>query len=447
MIINDVYFNNSVFKGVSEKYIYRLFVLLMVILVILFANCLQIMKPTLILILDTRSKKKTGKYPVKLRITFNRKSVYYPTGYDLDEEEWAFLNGKEKLSRKQKEAKATIIGIQGKAKAVIDDMRGFSFAGFDKVFYKNQVTAGSLFDLYNDYIMRLEQEGRLGTASSYQCSLNSLKSYKAKLDFDQVTPEFLNAYEQWMVSKEKSMTTVGIYLRSMRTIFNEAINVGLVMKENYPFGKRKYEIPAGRNIKKALTLADVNKIYKYDTVAGTTADRSKDFWMFCYLCNGINMKDILLLKFKNIKGDNIEFVRAKTQRSTKTNQKTISIYLLPETKAIIDKWGNDQQLPDNYVFPVLSADMDNARQRAVIGQFTKTVNKYVQRIADDLKMDKHVTTYTARHTFSTVLKRSGASTEFISEALGHSNKKTTESYLDSFEKDTQKEFAQKLLAF
>jgi len=64
-----------------------------------------------------------------------------------------------------------------------------------------------------------------------------------------------------------------------------------------------------------------------------------------------------------------------------------------------------------------------------------------------LKLEKHVTTYTAWHTFSTVLKRSGASTEYISEALGQSNKKTTESYLDSFEQDTQKEFAKKLLGF
>ena len=79
--------------------------------------------------------------------------------------------------------------------------------------------------------------------------------------------------------------------------------------------------------------------------------------------------------------------------------------------------------------------------------FNRTVNKYIDVIAKDLGIEKHVTTYTARHTYSTVLKRSGASVEFISEALGHSNKKTTENYLDSFERDTQKKFAEKLIAF
>jgi integrase/recombinase XerD len=405
------------------------------------------MKPTLLLVLDTRSEKKSGKYPVKLRITYNRKSKYIATGYDMVESEWANLNGGDKLSRKEKEIKETLIGIQGKAQGVIDDMKFFNFVAFDKLFYKNRTSEGTLFNQYEEYIKRLTEEERLGTASSYQCSLNSLKEYKAKIDFEQVTPEFLNGYEKWMTGKDKSVTTVGIYLRALRTIFNEAISAGLIAKEMYPFGKRKYEIPSGRNIKKALTLVDVNKIFKFKTPKGSTAQRSKDFWMFCYLCNGINIKDILLLKFKNLAGDHIEFVRAKTQRSTKTNQKPISIYLLPETKQIIERWGNPDRLPDSYIFPILSNEMTAEKQRAVIQQFTKTVNKYIQRIASDLKIEKHVTTYTARHTFSTVLKRSGASTEFISEALGHSNKKTTESYLDSFEKETQKEYAKKLVAF
>ena len=64
-----------------------------------------------------------------------------------------------------------------------------------------------------------------------------------------------------------------------------------------------------------------------------------------------------------------------------------------------------------------------------------------------LGIDKKATTYVARHTFSTVLKRSGASTEYIQEALGHSDVKTTENYLDSFGKDVKREFAHRLSSF
>ena len=46
-----------------------------------------------------------------------------------------------------------------------------------------------------------------------------------------------------------------------------------------------------------------------------------------------------------------------------------------------------------------------------------------------------ISTYTARHSFASVLKRSGANIAYISESLGHSDLKTTENYLASFEKE------------
>ena len=45
----------------------------------------------------------------------------------------------------------------------------------------------------------------------------------------------------------------------------------------------------------------------------------------------------------------------------------------------------------------------------------KKINKFMKRIGDNLGFDLKVTTYTARHSFATVLKRSGAPIEFISE--------------------------------
>ena len=71
----------------------------------------------------------------------------------------------------------------------------------------------------------------------------------------------------------------------------------------------------------------------------------------------------------------------------------------------------------------------------------------MKEILPNLGIDKKATTYVARHTFSTVLKRSGASIEFIQEALGHTDIKTTESYLDSFDRETKWELAGRLSAF
>jgi integrase/recombinase XerD len=52
-----------------------------------------------------------------------------------------------------------------------------------------------------------------------------------------------------------------MYLRALRAIIKVAIKQGLMSFDDYPFGKRKYIIPSGRNIKKALTIEEIAKIY------------------------------------------------------------------------------------------------------------------------------------------------------------------------------------------
>lgn len=70
-----------------------------------------------------------------------------------------------------------------------------------------------------------------------------------------------------MLEQEYSKTTVGIYTRCLRAMFNEAIFQGIIKRDKcYPFGRRKYQCPSSRNIQKALTLDDIGKIYYYEPV-------------------------------------------------------------------------------------------------------------------------------------------------------------------------------------
>ena len=75
----------------------------------------------------------------------------------------------------------------------------------------------------------------------------------------------------------------------------------------------------------------------------------------------------------------------------------------------------------------------------------KRINRYLKLIGDPLPLPTPLTTYTARHSFATVLKRSGVSTSIISESLGHSSEKITQIYLDSFENSQIDEAMQHLL--
>ena len=60
------------------------------------------------------------------------------------------------------------------------------------------------------------------------------------------------------------------------------------------------------------------------------------------------------------------------------------------------------------------------------------LNKHLKEIVLVLNLSIPLTTYVARHSYATVLKRAGVSTSIISESLGHSSERITQIYLDSF---------------
>lgn len=402
------------------------------------------------IVLDKRFQKKDGKFAVKLRITHNREQKYYPVNVSLLEEDWDKVQSV-KAKGEHKEHQMYFAKIEQKANDIIKGLEKFSFQAFEKIFNEKTDRSKDVYSYFEAYMMQMKNEGRSGTESSYRCALNSFKAFinsnkRKLLPFSEITPSWLQDYESWMLKSSKSITSTGIYLRSLRTIINMAIEDGTFSKEFYPFGKRKYVIPAGRNVKKALAIADIKQIVKFNT--STEAEqKAKDIWMLSYLCNGANMKDLALLRWKDIDSKRIVFIRAKTARTTKQDTKPIVVMMLPEIKAIIDKWAIPSSNAEDYIFRVLDKSDKPETQLRKIRQFIKTTNKYMKRIGEALGLDLKLTTYSARHSFATVLKRSGAPIEFISESLGHKDLKTTENYLDSFEDDVKESYQKQLLNF
>ena len=60
----------------------------------------------------------------------------------------------------------------------------------------------------------------------------------------------------------------------------------------------------------------------------------------------------------------------------------------------------------------------------------KRVNKDLKELAGLAGVEKNITTYVARHSYATVLRRNRVSKEIIGQSLGHDNTKTTDIYLD-----------------
>jgi len=440
------------------------------------------MLASLSVILDTRRiKSKTSKYPLKLRVTYDRKSRYYPTIYDLKEEEFAKL-GAPNTRADLKVIRGKLKEIERSAETAAKDIFPFSFADFEKEFVLNNpsflqrkaitdvkvegnygydvsqyahrfpifkeltMPAGTILVTFRSYIDKLLRADRIGSAVCYQTSYYSFERFRGNVRFTDVTVDYLNDYERWMLNQNYSKTTIGIYVRSLRCIFNESIEEGIVKREKYPFGRRRYQVPTSRNVKKSLTLDDVSKIYYYQP-ACQQEQWAKDFWLFSYLGSGINPKDIACLKFKNIEGDYFIFERAKTEKATRSDPKPITVYITEDMRIIMDRWAIPDKNPNSYVFPILTSGLTALRQYELIELFIRSINDWLVKIRKKLKIEKRLTTYVARHTFSTVLKRSGVSTEFIQESLGHTNILTTEKYLDSFEKEVKREFVNNLTAF
>jgi len=405
------------------------------------------MIPSAQLLLVTRRVKRDGKYPVKIRVIFQRNYKDFPIGLDLTQEEFDgathnHIKGKFRtVANKLNEKKS-------KADKIINDTGVFTFQKFADAFNGRVKDAADIYPFFDEYIQTLNNDVRIKTAISYSTVRNSFKKYKNKIGFYDITPQFLNSYQAYQLQRGISPTTIGIYVRTLRSIYNHAISLGVIKKdESYPFGKRKYVIPAGRNIKKALSLQEVTKIYNYQTIPGTPEDKARDFWIFSYLCSGINFKDIAQLQNKNLDGDMLRFVRAKTKNTTRGDQSKLSCHLSEPARLIIEKWRSADRTSDAYLFPILSPRDDARQQVRRVAQLIKNTNKYMKRISEAVGLEKPANTYFTRHSAANILKRSGASIEQIQEALGHQSSTTTRAYLDSFDDDTKKELSTSLSNF
>lgn len=177
---------------------------------------------------------------------------------------------------------------------------------------------------------------------------------------------------------------------------------------------------------------DIQALLKYQPDV-LREQKALDMWKFSYLCNGINVADIARLQDSNISGEFLQFTRTKTKRTTK-KELPIRVALHPIAIGIIQKW---RQPGNNYLFGILSFGLSAVTQRNRIKKALKKINDNLQPVFAklEIKIDSNdrITTYAARHSFATTLKRKGVSTDEISEYLGHSSLTTTKAYLDSFE--------------
>lgn len=409
------------------------------------------------LYLDTRRELANKKYPVKLRVytPTPRRQKLYPTSFEMTETEFKKIYKTVKPRNEQKETRRKMLAVENKAIEIAESIKPFNFYEFDRKLYRKPGDGSKVSYQYQQIINELAKYRQYGTANSYELSRKSFEvfiEYKGKksfsnLTFYDITTVWLKEYESYMTDiKGRSLTTVGIYLRTLRAAFNKAIREKEIGREFYPFGKGKYVIPATKNVKKALDHNQLSILFHAEPQT-PEQEKARDFWFFSYACNGMNMKDILLMRYKDVQDGKIEFVRAKTKNTTKAHSKAITVYLNTFTKEVINKYGNPDKTPENRVFNIIPPNIPPEKLRSAINNFTRFVNQHIKKLCKTNSLPEETSTYWARHSFATNAIRNGATMEFIQESLGHQNMKTTQNYFAGFDNNAKKVFANKLMDF
>lgn len=381
-------------------------------------------------ILDTRRANANGSYPVRVKVHYQKNKKYYTTGKTCSIEMWDRMPTTK--AQELIEMRSDIQACFEVIKKHVLELHGkdeFSLSNLDKSLRRS--SGVTLNELIENKMKNLKKDGQIGTMQSYNSTLANIAKFKGNsIPIENVTVEWLKDFEKFM-AKERSVTTIAINMRNIRTMMNVAVKENYIKQSLYPFGVGKFEIQTAEGVKKALSFDQIKKIKKFKGEDPKLL-MYRDIWLFIYYCNGINIADLIQLKYSNIIDGEIRFVREKTKRTSKILKPVLAI-VTKEMQDIIDRWGNENK-PDNYIFNLVKHSKDPEVGMTRKKWFTKDFNQHLKMIGTAVGV-QNISSYSARHSFATVLKRKGANIAFISECLGHTSLNTTQSYLDSFEKE------------
>ena len=398
-------------------------------------------------VLFTSKTLSSGEHPVMLRLTKDRKSRYLSVGFSTTKELWDEKEGAPKkkhllykeltmlIQKKKLDASRLFLELENEEKNLsVTEIKG-------KLTRKKKA-AQTVFQYFDSVVARLKATGQIKTAAVYQDTKNNLEKFTEGDDphFSQVDTAFLISFEEYLKRVGKGPNTIYIYLRTFRALINRAIKEEVCPEKYYAF--KKFSLGKYTKIKtakRAITKEEMEKIKALNLKKNPELLDARKYFLFSYYCRGMNFTDMAFLKWSDIHGDRLQYVRQKTKER-------FSIGLLPPAIEILEYYKKANKLKSHFVFPILHeryetpASVHNRKLKML-----KKINADLKVIGEKCGITAELTTYVARHSFATILKRQGVNTSHISEMLGHDSEKTTQIYLDSFESKVLDEVSKGLL--
>lgn len=416
------------------------------------------MKSTSIRIsLDKRRAKSDGTYPIILRLTHNGQSTSIKTGISIPEKFWdedacqvkASFQGttsvkrlNNELQKKKAEALDNILKLDDQAHNTTVPLTGIR----RKV--SPEAVSFSFYDYTSKLIQDLITSGRIGTARSYKGVVSVLKTYnKGKpleknkggdpiksrnhqfsskfknvhyrdLSFHEINYSFLSKFEHYHLASGNEVNGLAVYMRTIRSIYNQAIKENLIDRALYPFDE--YKIKTAPTKKRALDQEHIKKIISLKLEAGDAYFDARNYFVASYLMYGMNFADMAHLRKTDCINGRIQYRRRKTSK----------LYDIKITENLREILGHYQKTNADsaYIFPIIKRESAEHQEKD-IQSARKLFNKNLKSIAAICGIEQKLTSYVSRHSFATNALMNNIPVNAISAMLGHSSIKTTEIYL------------------
>lgn len=432
-------------------------------------------KATVRVVYYTSKTLSDGSHPFMLCVTKDRKRKYIATGYSLLPKYWnekaksdasrirSSYPGDSKDLWRKLEVKAVAY-----AKAAEDLAEADEQHDTETILRKASETRRAerrmrLLAYIEELAAGMAKTGQIGNAGVYRDLGNQLAKFVGEetnapepplgkgqeaekaawvqqhdIPFSRVDVKFCNEWEATLRSTGIEEITLSLRFRTLRAVWNKAIANGLAKEKDYPFARNaadKHKFSVGKfdvsTQKRAVSRDELRKLEALQTTSDR-AQLAKDVFLFSFFCGGINFVDLAQLRWSSINGladaHRLNYVRQKTGGK-------FTLKLLAPAVAILERYRPFTHTGlDSYIFPVLdqgkhlSPTQIKNRLHKVLGQ----VNADLKVLGQHAGITTPLTTYVARHSMATALKKGGASTAIISQAMGHSSEAVTAIYLESF---------------
>jgi len=182
-----------------------------------------------------------GENPLMLRICKDGKRKYQSLKLSINPKFWDFEKEKPKRNCPNRESIESVIStnLERVRKQILElNVENKDYSAQSLVNQKDkQVTIYTVGDFYKKLLKEMDEGGKYGNWRFYTASNNSLKAFtNGNMDFlfSEIDVAWLNSYEKWLLKRGNIGTTISVQFRTLRAIYNKAIELKCVNKSNFP---------------------------------------------------------------------------------------------------------------------------------------------------------------------------------------------------------------------